>query len=59
MFLSHPKYLNVMHIHNLYVNVKALWTSLGKLFLLYLYMLKTHLKSFDYKAMVSIKWSFI
>lgn len=47
MFLRHRKYLNVTNMHNLYVNAKALWTNLGKLFLLYLYMPKAQLKSFD------------
>ena len=52
-FLKRRNCLNVLSIH-----VKALWTNLGKLFLLCLYVPKTHLKSFDYKATVSIKGGF-
>lgn len=48
-FQKHPKYLN-MHIHNLYLSVKALWANLGKWFFLLCTWPKTHLKSLDYTA---------
>lgn len=57
-FLKHHKYLNVTNTHSLCVSVKALWTDLGRLFLLCSYMPGTHLKSFDPRAAVSVEENF-
>lgn len=56
--LKHRTYFKVMDIHSLYVGVKAPWTGWGTLFLLCLYMPKTHLKSFAGQAMVSVQGVF-